>query len=196
MAEPQTANEAQPQTASPESAASTTQTTPPAPTSEANKKFTSINNPMPKKSKSHAPKSVIIAVIVVLLGIGSGYGLHQVTGQGSSSGLGALTTPSAENDVTEGETYGSKQDVFADDAEGVLVSGGNNGEGTHRLLREGGDSQTICLTSSVMDLDLFEDTQVKIWGETFDAQKCAWFMDVGRVQVITVNAEKPFELEE
>jgi hypothetical protein len=157
---------------------------------------TGSTNTMPKSTKNPVPHTLILAVIVVLLGIGSGYGLSKVSGKDGFLPSSSLTTPSAEQDVTVGEMYGSKGDVFADDATGVIIAAGVNGEGTHRLLREGGESQTICLTSSVLDLDLFENARVKVWGETFDAQKCAWFMDVGRVQVEELNAEKPFEVEE
>jgi hypothetical protein len=49
------------------------------------------------------------------------------------------------------------------------------------------------MTSSVIDLDPFIDHKVKIWGDTFAAQKANWLMDVGRVEVVELNAQKPFE---
>ena len=60
-------------------------------------------------------------------------------------------------------------------------------------MRPGGESQNVYLTSSVVDLDLFVDHKIRIWGETFSAQKAGWLMDVGRVEVIELNVEKPSE---
>ena len=68
--------------------------------------------------------------------------------------------------------------------EGNLESGGINGEGTHKLIRPGGDSQTVYLTSSVLDLNQFVGKKVKVWGQTFSAKKAGWLMDVGRVEVL------------
>ena len=74
-----------------------------------------------------------------------------------------------------------------------LLKGGIEGEGSHRILRPGGETQTVYLTSSVIDLSPFVDHKIKVWGETFAAQKANWLMDVGRVEVIELNAETPFE---
>ena len=74
--------------------------------------------------------------------------------------------------------------TFKDSAEGMLEKGGINGEGTHKLLREGGPSQTAYLVSSVVDLDAYAGKKVKVWGETFAAQKAAWLMDVGKIEVL------------
>lgn len=57
-------------------------------------------------------------------------------------------------------------------------------EGSHRLIRPGGPSQTAYLTSSVVDLNQFLGKCVEVWGETFIAQKAGWFMDVGRVKIL------------
>ena len=87
----------------------------------------------------------------------------------------------------------SKDASFKDSAEGYLEEGGLEGEGSHKLLRPGGDSQTVYLTSSVTDLDELVGTEVRIWGETFKGQKAGWLMDVGRVEVLKVDAESPAE---
>ena len=73
---------------------------------------------------------------------------------------------------------------FTDSAEGSLTAGGIDGEGSHHLVRPGGDSQNVYLTSSIIDLDQFVGHSVKIWGETFQAQQAGWLMDVGRLQVL------------
>ncbi len=67
---------------------------------------------------------------------------------------------------------------------GTLEKGGIDGEGTHKLIREGGESQTAYLTSSIIDLDPLVGKKVQVWGETFKGQKAGWLMDVGRVKVL------------
>ena len=62
-------------------------------------------------------------------------------------------------------------------------------------MRPGGPSQNVYLTSSVVDLNLFVDHKVQIWGESFAAHKAGWLMDVGRVKILELNAPKPFEEE-
>jgi hypothetical protein len=99
------------------------------------------------------------------------------------------------DEVVVGQVYGSDdQDRFKDISEGVVAEGGIDGEGTHHLVRPGGASQTVYLTSSVVDLDLFIGHKVQLRGETFSAQKAAWFMDVGSVKVVELNAEQAEEL--
>lgn len=98
---------------------------------------------------------------------------------------GTVATLTAPGVVQKGREVGS-QDVktFKDTATGIIEAGGINGEGTHKLIREGGPSQTAYLTSSVIDLDQFVGKKVQIWGETFKGQKAAWLMDVGRVKIL------------
>jgi len=87
--------------------------------------------------------------------------------------------------IVKGSEFGSNDlSKFKDTATGVLESGGLDGEGTHNLTREGGPSQTVYLTSSVLDLDQFVGKKVQIWGETFQAQKAGWLMDVGRIKIL------------
>jgi hypothetical protein len=93
-----------------------------------------------------------------------------------------------------GDVFGVQDEkTFKDSAEGYLEIGGLDGEGSHKLLRPGGDSQTVYLTSSVTDLDKFDGMSVKVWGETFKGQKAGWLMDVGRVQIVSPQGEKPTE---
>lgn len=87
--------------------------------------------------------------------------------------------------VQEGKEVGSTDiETFKDTATGVIEKGGLNGEGTHKLIREGGPSQTAYLTSSIIDLDQFIGKKVQVWGETFKGQKAGWLMDVGRVKIL------------
>jgi len=117
------------------------------------------------------------ACLILLLGVGTGYLLANRTGKG------AETTKTAT--VQKGKEVGSTDiKTFKDTATGVLEAGGMDGEGTHKLIREGGPSQTAYLTSSVVDLDQFVGKKVQVWGETFQGQKAGWLMDVGRVKVL------------
>lgn len=69
-------------------------------------------------------------------------------------------------------------------AMGTLKEGGVGNEGTHHLEREGGPSQTVYLTSSVVDLESFVDKKVEIWGETLSSKKAGWLMDVHKIKII------------
>ena len=74
--------------------------------------------------------------------------------------------------------------TFKDTAEGTLQEGGISGEGTHHLVRPGGDSQNVYLTSTVIDLQSFVGKKVQVWGQTVSARKAGWLMDVGKVKVL------------
>ena len=123
---------------------------------------------------------ILVAVIVVLAGVGSGYLLASGNAPGALGGK-IETAPGAE--VTEEGTGIKDEKTFRDKAEGTLEKGGIEGEGTHHLTRPGGASQNVYLTSSVIDLDDFLGKKVEVWGETFTGQKAGWLMDVGRIKV-------------
>ena len=136
------------------------------------------------KSKStslFSMKLLSILLVVALLGAGTGYFLAQSS---SDSSL----TPGKRllgSGVEKGKTYGEGEiEEFKDVAEGTLKEGGIEGEGQYHLVRPGGDSQNVYLTSSHVDLSLFIDHKVKVWGATQTAQHAGWLMDVGRVQVL------------
>lgn len=148
--------------------------------------------PLEPTKKGFPLKTVLIILIIIVAGIASGYGLNTVSG-GGSGGL-KSTEEVSQTGVKVGDVVGSSDEKsFRDQAEGVLARGGINGEGSHHLLRPGGPSQNVYLTSSVVDLELFVDHQIQVWGETFSAQTAGWLMDVGRVTVLELNAAKPFE---
>lgn len=134
----------------------------------------------PTKAKAKT-KMVVWLGVLILLGVASGYGVFKFNQPKSPEKLGTGT----EGKIEKGKTYGVKDEkAFPDSTEGKLESGGIDGEGSHHLAREGGVSQTVYLTSSVIDLDLFTGKQVKVWGQTFEAQKAGWLMDVGRLEVL------------
>ncbi len=74
--------------------------------------------------------------------------------------------------------------TFRDQAEGVLKEGGIDGEGSFHLERPGGPSQNVYLTSSTVDLSKYVGKKVRVYGETFAAEKAGWLMDVGLVEII------------
>ena len=130
-----------------------------------------------------------LVILVIGAGIVSGYGLSRL---GGKAGLKSMAEVSQAG-FKVGDVVGSGDEkTFRDRAVGVLDRGGIDGEGSHRLDREGGESKTVYLTSSVVDLDQFVGHKIEVWGETFAAQKAGWLMDVGRVKIVELNAAKPF----
>lgn len=127
-------------------------------------------------------KLIIILIIVGILGVGSGYLLVNKGANLNPSGTGQK---GAGSSVSKGTVIGSDDlKTFKDQVEGVLQNGGIDGEGQYHLVRPGGDSQNVYLTSSVVDLSKFTKRKIKVWGETQKAKKAGWLMDVGRVEVL------------
>jgi len=122
-------------------------------------------------------------VLAVGLGILSGYFLTRKGGTPKTASSGGTGEVAADK-IKPGVEFGSKTQNFKDTTIGVLEKDGISGEGTHKLIREGGPSQTAYLTSSVLDLDQFVGRKVQIWGETFKGQKASWLMDVGRLLIL------------
>ena len=139
-------------------------------------------------------------IVVALLGLGTGLVAAKITAPAmiqttTTTDTGTATgtnTTAAEPAIKVGQVIGAKDaTAFKDSVEGVLLAGGIGGEGSHHIVRPGGDSQNVYLTSSVVDLKLFEGAKVKVSGETFKGQKAGWLMDVGRVEVEQLNAPLP-----
>lgn len=131
-------------------------------------------------SSSLATVGLIAAVaLVVLAGVSTGYALAQ-----NRDGLKSVTTGGVLSDSKVGSIAGELEEgVSYDEAEGTLVVGGIGTEGSHHLERPGGESQHVYLTSSSVDLSMYEGKDVKVWGVTFDAQKAGWLMDVAKLEV-------------
>lgn len=123
-----------------------------------------------------------LVILVVALGILSGYLL---TGHNKVSLLPGGSGVVSQSKINKGSEFGLKDTAtFKDTAMGILEAGGLEGEGTHKLVRDGGPSQTVYLNSSVLDLDQFVGRKVQIWGETNRAQKAGWLMDVGKIKIL------------
>lgn len=116
-----------------------------------------------------------VYIIIILLGVATGYLLSAKTGSG---GLTQQST-TIKTDKVAGSTDAT---TFKDSAEGTIEKGGLDGEGSHKLIREGGPSQTAYLVSSVIDLDEYVGKKVRVWGQTMTAKKVSWLMDVGKIE--------------
>lgn len=128
------------------------------------------------------PKIVLLFVGIVILGLLAGYFL--VSMQAKKGSILSAQGGSAQS-IQKGAVYGSDDTkTFSDSTQGTLVAGGINGEGQFHLVRPGGDSQNVYMTSSLVDLSLFINRSVKVWGQTQKAKTAGWLMDVGRVEVL------------
>lgn len=139
----------------------------------------SVVKKLPSKNLLTTILPVFLGVLIVLAGVGTGWFL--------SGGLSAKSEPQLKTKAVGGadqELGITDEETFRDSAEGTLEAGGINGEGTHHLVREGGESQYVYLTSTVIDLESFVGKKVQVWGETIGAQKAGWLMDVGRIKVL------------
>ena len=124
----------------------------------------------------------IFLIVAAVLGGITGYAL---SGRGGNAGS-TLTSGTVDSSkITKGTIVGSNDTkTFKDTVSGTLNNGGIDGEGQYHLVRTGGDSQNVYLTSSSVDLSKFVNKKIKVWGQTQSAQHAGWLMDVGRVEVL------------
>lgn len=131
----------------------------------------------PQKSFKAIWPYIVGSLLVVIAGIGVGYLISSRQKNKASSSAPRTKTTQQEAGITDEST-------FSDTAAGTLEEGGINGEGTHHLVRDGGPSQNVYLTSTVIDLESFKGKKVQVWGQTISAQKAGWLMDVGKIKVV------------
>ena len=128
------------------------------------------------------PKFLPILIIILIVAAGIFSGLVM-----SSRNKSQKAAASINEEELPPEQKKSFVQTFRDEAEGVVEKNDQldkYAQGTHKLIRPGGESQTAYLTSSVLDLDEFVGKKVKVFGETFGSQQVGWLMDVGKVEVI------------
>jgi hypothetical protein len=153
------------------------------------------NLSIPTPAPTSAPKSSFIPVLIILvLAVSAGFWLSRLaplgtSGTSDSTSINSKNVISADKisssaDLVVGKSYGNTGQNFKDSAFGTIKKGGINGVGTHTLLREGGVTQSAALTSSVIDLDLFNDKKVEVKGETNATSKAGWFLDVGVIKIV------------
>lgn len=135
--------------------------------------------PIIEEEKTKMPKAMVIAlVLIILAGLGTGFLLARNK---------SMTLPGGKPQILKTQKVVGSTDTkaFPDKAEGFLQKGGFEGEGTHKLIMNPKDpSQTAYLTSTLVNLDDFVGKKIRVWGQTFAAQKAAWLMDVGRVELL------------
>ncbi len=135
---------------------------------------------IPGSNSKHTLKYVLIGLVVILAGVGSGW----LLAGGKENGRSTTPEGAAPGAQTGPNEAGlADESTFRDTAEGLLETGGIDGEGTHHLVREGGPSKYVYLTSTVIDLESFVGKNVQVWGETISARSAGWLMDVGKVKV-------------
>jgi hypothetical protein len=142
----------------------------------------------PKVSEDEHMNSVftkslfIFLIVAAILGAITGYLLGN---KGTSSGNTLTSGTVNTSTIAKGTIVGSNDTkTFKDVATGTLKNGGIDGEGQFHLVRVGGDSQNVYLTSSSVDLSKFVDKKIKVWGQTQAAKYAGWLMDVGRLEVL------------
>ena len=134
----------------------------------------------PGKFKKFLP--VILIIIIVTTGIFSGL---VFSSRAKGSQMSAKSAIFEEN--LSPEQKQSFNQTFRDQAEGKIERNDEKdkyAQGTHKLIRPGGEDQTAYLTSSTLDLDEYNGKKVKVFGETFGSSQVGWLMDVGKVEVI------------
>ena len=124
-----------------------------------------------------------VVVVIVALGIGTGLVASSVQ-KAKAQNHQAVSLEEEELSPQQQQSFAQ---TFRDEAEGTVEKNDDldkYAQGTHKLLRPGGESQTAYLTSSVLDLDEYVGKKVKVFGETFGSSQVGWLMDVGKVEVV------------
>lgn len=135
----------------------------------------------PSGQKPAVPFIILISVIIIVVGVLTGFFLHKF-----QSSKGPVINGKQVEVVNTPTEEGVKDAAsFKDTATGKLVvnDGKITTEGSHILVRDG-VSQNVYLTSSVVDLEKYVGKTVQVWGETFQGQKAGWLMDVGRIKIV------------
>jgi hypothetical protein len=138
--------------------------------------FQSPQNTNRSMNKNKMLPYIVGAFVVVALGVGSAWLISSKLINKSPTAAPGVKVTSTEAGVLDPKTK-------YDNATGIIKDGGIGNEGTHHLEREGGEDQTVYLTSSVIDLSSFDGKKVEIWGQTLASKKAGWLMDVAKVQI-------------
>jgi hypothetical protein len=125
----------------------------------------------------------VVLLVIVLAGIGSGFILSKTLGNPASKSSGTGTSQTSNSGEPNPQSATTNQ-VFSDSAEGDLQENTSKMEGSFQLVRPGGVSQTVYLTSSVLDLSKYVGKKVKVWGQTYAAKSAGWLMDVGKIETL------------
>lgn len=124
---------------------------------------------------------VVIALVMVILGVLTGFGLSKIS---PKEKVGTVENKVENNKENKQNAGVLDKKTFPDNVEGIMREGGIDGEGQFHLERPGGITQNAYLTSSTVDLSEFIGKKVRVWGQTNKGQKAGWLMDVGYVEVL------------
>jgi hypothetical protein len=142
-----------------------------------------FEQPVAKKSWQEIILPSGIILFIIAAGLVTGYFLANRDFSGSN-----IIRPGGDSkSIAAGKEMGIKdEEHFPDSAMGRIEINDSEQvfEGSHKLVRPGGESQTAYLNSSVVNLNQFVGECVEVWGETFSAQSAGWLMDVGLVKVL------------
>ncbi|MEK7525995.1 MAG: hypothetical protein AAB546_00785 [Patescibacteria group bacterium] len=153
------------------------------PVSSGNQLLQPIIKKMPVNNVKKNLPLVAIAILVILAGIGTGWKLSGANA-GSGSVVDSPKTGTGSKVTGANEAGVADESTFKDTAEGVLEEGGIDGEGTYHLVRDGGPSKNVYMSSTVIDLGQFKGKKVQVWGQTISGKKAGWLMDVGKIKVL------------
>ena len=145
-----------------------------------------ILKPMNTTTSIHTKIAPLVLVLAIGLGIFTGWFLGR-GGTLAQTGSTALLEDAGGGVSGDGaKVIGSKDtETFKDCTKGKLIrnDGKITDEGSHILQREGGESQNVYLTSSIVDLEQFLNKTIEVCGQTNAAQKAGWLLDVGLVKL-------------
>jgi len=122
-----------------------------------------------------------VLIVVAILGIGTGYGLTQVS---SSSGKKLIPLPNVSSAEKGKNVCTTNTGFIKDTAEGTLADGGIEGEGQYHLVpsRRRQPKWSI-MTSSTVDLSQFIGKKIKVWEHPLlNMQVGSWMS--GKVEVL------------
>jgi hypothetical protein len=123
---------------------------------------------------------VLGGLLIVIVGVVVAWTVSKKLVSGTSSTK--LAAPGVKVTATEAGVLDPS--VKYENATGILKEGGIDNEGTYHLERQGGPANNVYLTSSVVDLSIFLDKNVEVWGQTLASKHAGWLMDVAKVQVV------------
>lgn len=159
----------------------------PGETKESEKIVHKLNNVAPHTQLDTMSMKKILSIflLVILFGVISGFAWAYMSKNISSENQTPLPKAAEDVNVSPPPKRAGIDDkkTFKDTTEGIMRDGGIEGEGDYHLERPGGTSQNVYLTSTTVDLSRYIGKKVKVWGETYSAQKAGWLMDVGLIEL-------------
>ena len=122
-----------------------------------------------------------IILLIIFAGALAGYFLARPS---NKAGLSALTGGQSGTSKAAKVAGVKDEKSFPDKTKGKLEVNDQTlvKEGSYKLIRPGGESQTVYLTSSLVDMAPYVDQCLEVWGQTFASQQAGWLMDVGYLE--------------